>query len=167
MKRHGVKLNVPKWESTRVSVMTNITRARAEVDPRFKELLMKFAGDGVRLRHFERRGMFWGGRASKKSGEWLGENVLGKIYEAIGHEAIRHAALAFELQVNIGVDPGGIVDRDYECHSCGMKGDHYRSCCPTLPKNRGGENRGTSPHTSHPHSLQKMNTRGDQHKVLL
>ena len=76
--RFGLVLDTAAWGEACLDVMERLVAARAASDPRFVEIATR-AGE---LRHYERFGGFWGCRRAK-TGEWVGENHLGKIIHGV------------------------------------------------------------------------------------
>jgi predicted NAD-dependent protein-ADP-ribosyltransferase YbiA (DUF1768 family) len=82
MTENGVTLNVPMWNLQRVDVSLTLLKARWKQDPKFRRILMESKSNDIELVHFERgtltRPPFWGAFRSRKTGEMIGQNMLGR-----------------------------------------------------------------------------------------
>ena len=72
--RAGLILDTETWQEACEDVMERLVQARARVDPRFVDI----ARGADTLYHYDRFGLFWGGRWSKDN-VWIGQNRLGEI----------------------------------------------------------------------------------------
>ncbi|MEM8860958.1 MAG: NADAR family protein [Chloroflexota bacterium] len=77
--QHGAMLDMALWETQRVAAMQTALNNRYFQDVLFQKVLN--SPKGMKLLQFERSGArsFWGGNFSKKTGEAVGENMLGQL----------------------------------------------------------------------------------------
>jgi hypothetical protein len=64
--------------------MKDLVNLRYSNDKEFKQIIDNAKSKNIELLHFERSGKssYWGG--CMKNGEWVGENVLGKLLMMCG-----------------------------------------------------------------------------------
>lgn len=84
-KKHGITLDVAKWERDKVKIMRELLILRYTRDKRFREILENVHKKKIRLVHFSNRDKFWGAFRRKENNELVGKNMLGKLM----HEIIR------------------------------------------------------------------------------
>ena len=80
-KENGLVLDISSWTSTSVDLMRYLVRQRLHIDLKYREIIKNAIDNNVKLYHFERSGKksLWGGFFEKQSGEWVGQNRLGKM----------------------------------------------------------------------------------------
>ena len=85
MQRHGAKLDRPRWDAMRLTVMTQGLQAVWAQHEDFRAILQEVKAQHKYLLHFERSGArsFWGGSVCKQTGQVRGQNHLGKIMMAL------------------------------------------------------------------------------------
>ena len=77
-----ITFNSDKWNSDRIDIMKKGISARVSSDDKFKTILKKYKSENKKFFHYERvNDSFWGGKV--KEGEWMGQNILGKILDDI------------------------------------------------------------------------------------
>lgn len=87
-KSKGFTYNHEIWTDISHKVMSQLLRYRAKSDGRFRQLLVRNARMGLKHYHFERSGSKseWGGHFEKDTGEWQGNNRLGRMIDALATE---------------------------------------------------------------------------------
>jgi hypothetical protein len=76
----GLKLDCEAWNEASILVMEDLIRSRAAGDPPFAETIKKHR----ELHHYDRFGLYWG-CYTKKTGELVGQDHLGQIYQRVAH----------------------------------------------------------------------------------
>jgi predicted NAD-dependent protein-ADP-ribosyltransferase YbiA (DUF1768 family) len=91
-KSMGLRLDVDTWGDRSVEVMELLLACRARVDGRFADLIAANRRMGKWHAHFERSGgkSFWGGSFARETGRWKGQNVLGRMVDALGDTLVAH-----------------------------------------------------------------------------
>lgn len=98
MLTHRVTLNTTDWDEKKDSVMAHLLKERAEVDSRFKAMLIDLARRNVRILHHDRGGArsYWGGSfpASVKEkdrtpSDFRGVNKFGILLEELGNRLLK------------------------------------------------------------------------------
>lgn len=87
-KRHAAKMTVVPTSAEDVAIMETVLRLKLEQHPQLKELLLA-TEDDVIIEDVTKRGaggrhLFWG--MSVESGDWFGQNTLGKLWMKIRRE---------------------------------------------------------------------------------
>ena len=85
-KKQKVELDIKEWNRSAPLVMKQLVSARVQVDPKYRDLLIRAARHNLRFMHFERKGGLWGGHFPKGQTDlksFIGENVLGRIMDEV------------------------------------------------------------------------------------
>ena len=82
-KKHGIILDKKIWNQNSINIMKELLITRYNNDSKFASLLEKYD----KFYHFERSGnrSFWGGYFEKESGNFVGQNMYGKLLKNIPH----------------------------------------------------------------------------------
>lgn len=98
MLTHRVNLNTTDWAEKKDSVMVHLLKARADVDPRFKAMLIDLARRNVRIVHHDRAGArsYWGGsfpaaikEKDRTPSDFHGVNKFGILLEELGKRLLK------------------------------------------------------------------------------
>jgi predicted NAD-dependent protein-ADP-ribosyltransferase YbiA (DUF1768 family) len=80
-KKLKLELDVKKWSGISDNLMRHLVKQRLLVDNKYKSIVQKYVSNGGKLYHFERSGIKskYGGYFEKPTGNWVGQNLLGKM----------------------------------------------------------------------------------------
>ena len=80
MRSRKITLDTKTWNRHRDQIMYKGILERYKGDPIFKKILDIVARENLWLVHYDRSASsYWGGKKSRKTGEWVGTNALGQI----------------------------------------------------------------------------------------
>lgn len=73
-------MNVERFDDVKEELMKELISKRAEVDPKFRQILLSIVTQNYYLLHFARGGGGgWGGYQSKQDKQYYGRNLLGEL----------------------------------------------------------------------------------------
>ena len=80
-KKNNIKLDRKKWNTESVQIMEKLLQTRYDSDVNFKNIVDKYET----FFHYERSGSrsFWGGFFEKSSGNFVGNNMYGKLLKKV------------------------------------------------------------------------------------
>ena len=80
MKKRGFEMDVERFDEVKEELMKELISKRAEVDLKFRQILLSIVRQNYYLLHFARGGGGgWGGYQSKQDKQYYGRNLLGEL----------------------------------------------------------------------------------------
>lgn len=82
-KKHGVSLDVGRWEANKDCIMAELLEHRWDHDELFRRILLRVTTLGWQLVHYSLRDKYWGALQPKGTSEIKGMNRLGTLLMAL------------------------------------------------------------------------------------